>query len=149
MGGIDGADVLGRKWYADGLHFSCQQCGRCCTGEPGYVWVSRVEVGLIAKFMKVSEDDLRAKHIRRVGLRVSLTEMPNGDCTFLKDGKEGRGCEIYSVRPLQCRTWPFWNLNLRSQNSWNQAATTCLGMNKDQLHSFEQIEAQRTRKKWW
>ena len=140
---------MGRKWYADGLHFSCQQCGQCCTGEPGYVWMSRVELGLIAKFLKMSEKDVRAEHCRRVGLRLSLTEMPNGDCTFLKGGKDGRGCEIYSVRPLQCRTWPFWNMNLRNPNSWNQAATKCLGMNKGCLHDFEEIEADRTRKKWW
>ena len=106
-------DVLGRKWYADGLHFECGQCGQCCTGEPGYVWVSRHELGLIAKFLKVSEAELRDDHTRRVGLRISLTERPNGDCTFLNNAKEGGGCRIYSVRPLQCRTWPFWNLNLR------------------------------------
>ena len=138
-----------RKWYTDGLGFSCQQCGQCCTGKPGYVWVSKVELGLIAKFLKLSEDDIRAGHIRRVGMRMSLTEMSNGDCTFLNDGEDGQGCEIYSVRPLQCRTWPFWNLNLRSQNIWNQAATKCLGMNKSELYSFEKIEAERTRKKWW
>ena len=48
---------MGRKWYADGLHFTCQQCGRCCTGEPGYVWVSRAELRLIARFLKISEVD--------------------------------------------------------------------------------------------
>ena len=140
---------MGRKWYADGLYFSCQQCGQCCTGEPGYVWVSRVELGLIAKFLKLSEIDLRAGQIRRVGLRLSLKERPNGDYTFLEDGKGGQVCKIYPVRPLQCRTWPFWNLNLRSQNSWNQAGTKCCGMNKGEIHSFEQIEVQRRRKKWW
>ena len=140
---------MGRKWYADGLHFSCQQCGQCCTGEPGYVWVSRDELSLIAKSLKVSEADLRTAHIRRVGLRLSLKEMSNGDCIFLQDGKDGPGCKIYSVRPLQCRTWPFWNLNLASQNSWNQAGVKCPGINKGESHSLERIEAERTRKKWW
>ena len=141
--------MLGRKWYADGLHFECQQCGQCCTGEPGYVWVSRHELGVIAKFLKMSEAELRADHTRRVGLRISLTERPNGDCTFLEKSGTGRGCRIYSVRPLQCRTWPFWNLNLRSQNSWNEAGVKCCGINKGEIHSFEEIEADRTRKKWW
>ena len=27
-------------WYADGLPFTCTQCGDCCTGDPGYVWVT-------------------------------------------------------------------------------------------------------------
>ena len=140
---------MGRKWYAEGLHFSCQQCGACCTGEPGYVWVSRDELSLIAKFLKVTEDNLRSEHVRRVGFRLSLKEKPNGDCIFLQDGKDGRGCKIYEVRPLQCRTWPFWNLNLASQSSWNQAGVKCPGINKGESHSFEKIEAERTRKKWW
>ncbi len=140
---------MGRKWYADGLHFGCEQCGQCCTGEPGYVWVSRYELGLIAKFLGMSESELRADYIRRVGLRISLTERPNGDCMFLEKAKGGRGCRIYSVRPLQCRTWPFWNLNLRSQNSWNKAGVKCCGINKGEFHSFEEIEADRTRNKWW
>ena len=140
---------MGRKWYADGLHFSCQQCGQCCTGEPGYVWVSKHELGLIAEHLKIEEKELRARHTRRVGLRISLTELANGNCTFLQNGKEGRGCMIYSVRPLQCRTWPFWSFNLTSSRSWNSAARKCCGMNRGEFHSLEEIEAQRTRKQWW
>ena len=140
---------MARKWYADGLHFECRQCGHCCTGEPGYVWASRYELGLIAKSLKISEEDLRTEHCRRVGLRTSLIEKSNGDCTFLANGKEEPGCRIYSLRPLQCRTWPFWNLNLTSQNSWNAAAVKCCGMNKGKFYSFDRIEEQRTRKKWW
>ena len=140
---------MGRKWYADGLHFSCQQCGQCCTGEPGYVWVTKHELGLIAEHLKIEEKELRARHTRRVGLRISLTELANGDCTFLQDGKEGRGCKIYSVRPLQCRTWPFWSSNLTSSRSWNSAARKCCGISRGEFHSLEEIEAQRTRKQWW
>jgi len=118
-------------------------------GEPGYVWVSRYELGLIAKFLGMSETELRADHIRRVSLRNSLIERPNGDFTFLAKAEAGGGCRIYPVRPLQCRTWPFWNLNLRSQNSWNEAGVKCCGINKGEYHGFEEIEAERTVKKWW
>ena len=59
---------MSRKWYADGLHFSCQQCGGCCTGEPGYVWVSRDELGLIAEFLKISEADLRSTNLQDANL---------------------------------------------------------------------------------
>lgn len=31
-------------WYAPGLSFTCTQCGNCCTGEPGVVWVSDEEI---------------------------------------------------------------------------------------------------------
>ena len=28
------------EWYRDGLRFECTRCGACCTGAPGYVWVT-------------------------------------------------------------------------------------------------------------
>ena len=31
------------EWYADGLRFSCTQCGNCCTGPPGAVWFNEDE----------------------------------------------------------------------------------------------------------
>ena len=27
-----------------GLRFECTQCGDCCTGAPGYVWVNKAEI---------------------------------------------------------------------------------------------------------
>ena len=37
-------------WYRDGLAFSCTRCGACCTGGPGYVWVSPEEIEELARF---------------------------------------------------------------------------------------------------
>ena len=130
---------MSRKWYADGLHFSCQQCGKCCTGEPGYVWVTKEELREIAEFLKISEKQLRAKYTHRAGWRISLTESANGDCAFLADEK----CTIYPVRPAQYRNWPFWNLNLENQSAWNRAAQRCCGINKGEFYSFEKIEEER------
>ena len=38
-----------KPWYADGLRFACTQCGNCCTGEPGFVWVNDAEIAAIAE----------------------------------------------------------------------------------------------------
>ena len=137
--------IVGIKWYADGLHFTCQQCGKCCGGEPGYVWVNKPELREIAEFLKISETELRAEHTRRVGWRISLTEKANGDCTFLQNEQNKRECLIYLVRPAQCRTWPFWNLNLADQSAWNRAAQRCCGINKGEFHGLAEIEKQRKR----
>ena len=40
-------------WYADGLRFECSQCGDCCTGEPGYVWVDEAEITAMAVEMEM------------------------------------------------------------------------------------------------
>ena len=47
-----------------------------------------------------------------MGIRKSLVEFPNGDCVFFHG--ESRTCQVYPVRPRQCRTWPFWNSDLSS-----------------------------------
>ena len=44
------ADVAEQPWFQDGLHFECTQCGKCCTGEPGFVWVNDEEIDKLAKF---------------------------------------------------------------------------------------------------
>jgi len=137
------------KWYRGGLRFECTGCGACCTGEPGYVWVTREDIRRIAEFLGRDDGWLPGHILRRVGLRYSLTERPNGDCVFLQPRSEGRrGCAIYPVRPLQCRTWPFWTVNLTSAAAWAEAATRCPGMNNGPTYDFEAIETLRRKKSW-
>lgn len=140
--------MAGQKWYHEGLKFKCTQCGNCCSGPPGYVWTTKEEIGRIAKFLGRPDGRLDPKHIRRVSLRYSLTEKPGGDCIFLKREGGKRICGIYEVRPLQCRTWPFWNDNLRSEATWNAAGRTCPGMGEGDHYDLVQIGTIRTKKKW-
>ena len=136
------------KWYRAGLSFGCVQCGNCCSGAPGNVWVTKEEIRRIARFLEQPDEWLGKRHIRRVGLRYSLTEKPNGDCIFLeRESGEGR-CSIYPVRPLQCRTWPFWTQSLRSPDAWNEAHAKCLGINRGRHYGFDEIEGLRTKKSW-
>jgi Fe-S-cluster containining protein len=137
------------KWYQAGLSFTCTQCGNCCSGEPGYVWLTKSEIRRISEYLGRSDAWLDRSHLRRVGFRYSLTERPDGDCIFLDRREDGStGCSIYPVRPLQCRTWPFWNQNLWNEGSWNDAHTKCPGMNRGKQYTFEEIEAIRTKKDW-
>jgi Fe-S-cluster containining protein len=55
-------------------------------------------------------------------------------------------CTIYPVRPLQCRTWPFWTDNLSSPDAWNRAAQTCPGMNRGKQYDFVSVEEIRLMK---
>jgi len=128
------------KWYAAGLNFECQQCGNCCGGVPGYVWVTEEEIAAMAKFLKLSVAEFGKKYLRRVHSEISLIELPNYDCVFLKRTPEGIGCEVYSVRPQQCRTWPFWKMNLRSSSSFLNMTNRCPGVNRGRKFSQEEIE---------
>lgn len=125
-------------WYGDGLHFRCTECGNCCTGAPGTVWVDEDEINALAAFLGKPVGEIRLMHTRRVGRRVSLNEYANGDCIYF-DG-EKRGCTVYSVRPKQCRTWPFWNSNLRSESDWKAIQKECPGAGHGDFVPLEEIE---------
>lgn len=124
-------------WYRDGLRFTCTQCGDCCSGPSGFVWVTEEEIRQIADYLGVRLGEMQINHLRYVGARTSLREFPNGDCTFL-DGQT-RKCTVYPVRPAQCRTWPFWGSNLATPESWQETVSVCPGAGCGQLHSLEQI----------
>jgi len=127
-------------WYADGLRFACQQCGRCCGGAPGYVWVNEADIEALARHLGLESDEFQRIHVQRLWQGMSLSEKPNYDCVML-DGA-GR-CTAYPVRPAQCRTWPFWPGNLRSRAAWDDAGRRCAGIGKGPRYSYEQIEALR------
>lgn len=136
------------KWYKQGLRFECTQCGNCCSGDPGYVWATKEEIRRIAEFLGRDDGWLDRAHLRRVGLRYSLTEKADGDCIFLKRAGGKSMCGIYPVRPLQCRTWPFWNEIVKSPESWEETAKGCPGMNQGKHYDYVQIEGIRTQKEW-
>jgi len=136
-------------WYAAGLGFACTQCGNCCSGAPGYVYVTRDEIAKIAAFLGRRDESLGPEYLRRVGRRYSLTEdKRSGDCCFLRHADGKRICGIYPVRPLQCRTWPFWDVNLESPDDWNEAARDCPGMNRGQRYDLVQIEVRLNARRW-
>lgn len=125
-------------WYRDGLCFSCTQCGDCCTGDPGVVWVTEEDIAHIARVTGKSIGEIRLFHTRIVGGRISLREHPNGDCTFFHPEK--RNCTIYEARPTQCRTWPFWKSHLESPQDWEQVTRECPGAGQGEFFSLEEVE---------
>jgi Fe-S-cluster containining protein len=133
-----------QPWYKDGLKFRCTQCGDCCSGAPGYVWVDETEIAELAKAMDMELETFQDRFIRRVGAKFSLVEYPDGDCILLDP--ETRKCLTYEGRPIQCRTWPFWNSNLRSESDWEITCEVCPGAGKGKLYTLGQIEESRKKK---
>lgn len=134
------ADEL--PWYDAGLKFQCSQCGDCCTGAPGYVWVNNEEIAALAS--AVENGDVEAfedKYVRRVGARKSLKEFPDGACVFFDTAH--RKCTVYATRPRQCRTWPFWDSNLKTPADWEYTCSVCPGSGKGKLFTLAEIEEQR------
>lgn len=129
------------KWYKEGLRFKCTECGKCCTGSPGYVWITEEEITGMAAALNISVDLFKRRYTRTKNNRLALIEKKMGpnqyDCIFLQDKK----CQLYTNRPKQCRTFPWWKNNLTSEESWKQTAMECEGINDHSpLISFDEIE---------
>ncbi|KPK33027.1 MAG: hypothetical protein AMS24_02465 [Chlamydiae bacterium SM23_39] len=126
-------------WYKDGLYFKCTSCGKCCTGAPGFVWLSQKEILKISNFLKISKNSFLKKYTIKVKNLISLKEKkPSYDCIFLENKK----CKIYKIRPLQCKTYPFWPQNLTSKKAWKEnILKNCPGaLEKSKLYSKEEIK---------
>ena len=85
--------------------FQCEKCGNCCR-QPGYVHISDKEIDVCAEFMDIDTAEFIAKYTRLTKQRsgLSLTEQNNGACIFLTEDDK---CLINSVKPNQCRQFPF------------------------------------------
>lgn len=156
------SDNAQKPWYADGLKFTCACCGNCCTGGPGFVWISRDEIARLAALLKLSLKETIRRHCRKIGRRYSLKEHRNSrgqyDCEFLKEipGESRNGevalarriCTIYDARPLQCRTWPFWDGIIHSKDQWDAAAQHCHGMNHGRKFRYGEIVKLRDATDW-
>ena len=126
-----------KPWFHDGLRFECTECGDCCTAR-------RAMSGSIARRSQPwpqgrvwNLPNSRSATCGSVGVRKSLAEFENGDCVFF-DG-ETRKCTVYEDRPRQCRTWPFWESNVRTPQAWKQTCQVCPGSGKGKLVPADQI----------
>ncbi len=108
-------------WYEKGLRFSCTECGKCCTGFPGAVWLSEEEILQIAQHLELDPPTFLKRYTRQIDGKISLTEKANYDCVFYRKKK----CTIYKKRPSQCRSYPFWPSILKSASSWKEEAKFC------------------------
>lgn len=131
-------------WYHKGLHFQCTECGECCAGGEGYVWVSEKEILSMAQHLNLSVEEFSSRYLKKVGRRWSLVDRPrtsrsHRECIFLRQQR----CSIYEVRPTQCRTFPWWPQNLSSPQAWRKAARRCEGMQeRERIVDLEEISTQ-------
>jgi Fe-S-cluster containining protein len=113
-------------WFAEGLKFQCTGCGGCCTGSPGYVYLSKTDLEKLAHHFDLSEIEFAKQYTRFVDGQYALLDRPSSyDCIFLKEKR----CTVYEARPTQCRTFPWWIHHLREPKDWAEAAERCEGIN--------------------
>ncbi len=90
---------------------ACNTCeGRCCTGESGYIYVTKAEIEKISELLGLNVHNFVSEYLFKKGYKYSIKERKFNDsyeCIFYD--RESNGCGIYDARPLQCKTFPFWD----------------------------------------
>lgn len=90
---------------------ACNDCqARCCTGDSGYIYVTKTEIEKIAKLLKMDERAFVEEYLFKNMYKYSIKERKNKDsyeCVFYD--ARSNGCSIYEARPNQCKTFPFWD----------------------------------------
>ena len=121
-------------FFDQGVRFECRRCGACCTGDPGTIYVDRDEISRIDEYLSVRVSVFIDAHLFPIKQGHSIREHSDGRCLFYDSG-----CTIYSVRPNQCRTFPFWFENLRSLKNWRRTSKECPGIGFGSRYSKVQI----------
>ena len=95
----------------------------------------------IATELGVGVAEFERRYVRQIGVRKSLKERKKSfDCVFLD--AETRKCRVYAARPRQCRTWPFWDSNIRTPEAWEHTCEVCPGSGTGKLYQLETISEQ-------
>ena len=114
------------------LRFRCTGCGQCCSGDPDYfVFLNDRESETIRRHLGVTLRWFKRRYLRRTPQgELVINNQGGGRCVFLD--KDQR-CRIYGVRPLQCRTYPFWPEVVNSRAMWRAEARRCEGIDHGQV----------------
>jgi hypothetical protein len=135
------------RWYEGGLCFSCTACGNCCktNGEYSHVYITPPEIETLALFLGMDEEAFRTQHIRELDGWSTLV-MDGPSCTFLDE----KGlCSVYDARPRQCRTWPFWEENLKPGVWQGPMKEICPGLDTGPHHSADTIDKIARDNEYW
>jgi len=122
-------EIMREEGYSFGFDpKACESCeGACCRGESGYIWCRYPEIEKMAEYLGMSLENFAKIYLKKVGHRYSLVEKRLAEddyaCIFFDTDK--KRCSIYPVRPLQCRTFPFWQ---QFKNSEDEVRRECPGI---------------------
>ena len=130
---------MDKEIFKKGIKFKCQGSSICCISRRsyGYVYLSKKDLANIVNYFNISINLFKKKYCDYSDGYLHLKEIhSNGNCQFL----DNKRCTIYTARPTQCRTWPFWKENMNSKK-WNKEILSfCPGIGKGRKISFIKIK---------
>ncbi len=84
----------------------CNFCpGYCCYRLPGAtLFLDNDDINRIARHFDMSDGDVRSTFLEG---KNTFRVREDGSCIFLINGKMRARCSIHTVRPRQCREFPY------------------------------------------
>ena len=70
--------------------------------------------------------------------KTRIADPSNGACRFVT----ATGCSIHDVKPLQCRTFPYWPEYVGSKGSWKNLRQFCPGIGVGVIVPVKEIRSQ-------
>lgn len=151
------------------MQFSCIKCGACCSDEIIKITLTHIDllrlftdtqdIEKIKKLLSVyilPKDNVSEKQIKNEIMEkmvISPIIMHEGEgficlkkkddnksCIFLKNNQE---CSIYQIRPLACRTFPFFYSFEKSNNPMiftKRALEICPGIGKGKIIDINKLK---------
>jgi Fe-S-cluster containining protein len=120
------------------MRFECQSgCVACCQRK-GFVYLTEDDIVRTAMFLGMSAAAFEKKFVYRTTNLRRLRTPHDAQCGFLR----ADGCSIHSVKPVQCRVFPFWPELVESKAEWLKTAEWCPGIGKGELVQIESARAQ-------
>jgi uncharacterized protein len=115
------------------LRFECQRgCTNCCQ-QKGFVYITESDLGRIAAFLKLTAAEFERRFVYRTKHLLRLRMPRHSQCHFLRED----GCSIHTVKPVQCRIFPFWPELVDDKREWRKTARYCPGIGKGALVQIE------------
>jgi Fe-S-cluster containining protein len=93
------------------------------------VYITEADLRNIAEFVGLSAQDFEKRYIIRYRHVLRLRKPRKSQCHFLT----ATGCIVHPVKPVQCRTYPFWPELVETVAAWKAEGTRCPGIHKGQL----------------
>jgi len=118
-------------WWKNGVHFSCQpNCGKCCDEPGGIVYLSPDDATRLAAHAELDVEAWLERDTRQTydGRYVLKSREEDGICIHLNAQQQ---CNIYEVRPQQCRAFPWWGENMATPSSWASVKRNCPGIDAE------------------
>ncbi len=120
------------------FRFECQSgCTNCCT-QPGEVYLTEDDVTRIAAYLEADPEEFRDAYCETDGSGDLQLQTPKHKaCHFLLE----EGCSIHEVKPLQCRTFPFWPQHVRHRRAWKRLSGNCPGIGVGPIIPVEEVRS--------